>query len=38
MPSLQTIAATDIQACDHKKNHRHDDKYNVSHMIAPKVG
>jgi hypothetical protein len=32
---LKTIAATDIQACDYKKNHRDDDKYNVSHTIAP---
>jgi hypothetical protein len=35
MLSLQTIAATDIQACDYKKNHRDDNKYNVSHAIAP---
>jgi hypothetical protein len=34
-PPLQAIAATDIQACDYKKNHRDDDKYNVSHTIAP---
>jgi hypothetical protein len=33
--SLKTIAATDIQAGDYKKNHRDDDKYNVSHTIAP---
>jgi hypothetical protein len=35
MPSLKTIAATDIQACDYKKTHRDDNKYNVSHLIAP---
>jgi hypothetical protein len=34
-PPLQTIAATDIQACDYKKNHCDDNKDNVSHMIAP---
>jgi O-glycosyl hydrolase len=32
---LKTIAATDIQACDYKKTQRDDNKYNVSHMIAP---
>ena len=34
-PPLQTIAAADIQACDYKKHHSDDDKYNVSHSIAP---
>ena len=36
-PSSETIAATDIQACDYKKNHRDENKYNVSHAIAPKI-
>ena len=35
MPSLQTIAATDIHAGDYKKNHSDDNKYNVSHLTAP---
>jgi hypothetical protein len=35
MPSLQTITTLDIEACDYKKHHRDDNKYNVSHMIAP---
>jgi hypothetical protein len=36
-PPLQAIAATDIQACDYKKNHCDDNKYNVKHLIAPKI-
>ena len=35
-PPLQTVAAADIQACDYKKHHRNENKYNVSHLTAPK--
>src|ERR1700746_2092628 len=33
--SLQTIAADDVQPRNYKKDHRNNDKYNVSHVIAP---
>ena len=33
---LQTIAAADIRACNYKKHHGDEDKYNVKHLIAPK--
>ena len=36
MPSLQTIASFDVQPRDYEKEHRDDDKYKVSHLIAPK--
>ena len=34
---LQTIAAADIRACNYKKHHGDEDKYNVKHLIAPKA-
>jgi hypothetical protein len=36
-PSLKTIAATDIQACDYEKTHRDDNKYKVSHESLLKL-
>src|SRR5262245_55615215 len=32
---LQTITAANIEPRDYKKNYCHDDKYNISHKIAP---
>ena len=36
-PPLQTIAATDVHPCDYEKNHHDNNKYNVSHLIAPGI-
>jgi hypothetical protein len=34
-PSSETIAATDVQACDYKKHHCDENEYNVQHTISP---
>ena len=37
MALLQTIATEHVQPRDHEEENRNDDKYDVSHVIAPKL-